>query len=74
MDRALLRVAGDHLRGMLKDEESLRMAHKDAVLCRWLGLLVLLFGLGAKHVTPNFEVSADRRDCGKGRADRRTLP
>ena len=34
------------------------MAHKDAVLCRWLGLLVLLCGLGAKHVTPNFEVEA----------------
>ena len=34
------------------------MAHKDAVLCRWFGLLVLLCGLGAKHVTPNFEVEA----------------
>ncbi|MFM9965485.1 MAG: hypothetical protein ACKV2Q_30235 [Planctomycetaceae bacterium] len=34
------------------------MAHKDAVLCRWFGLLVLLSGLGAKHVTPNFEVEA----------------
>ncbi len=34
------------------------MAHKDAVLCRCLGLLFLLCGLGAKHVTPNFEVEA----------------
>ncbi|MBC7815493.1 MAG: hypothetical protein IAG10_01180 [Planctomycetaceae bacterium] len=34
------------------------MAHKDAVLFRCLGLLVLLCGLGAKHVTPNFEVEA----------------
>jgi len=34
------------------------MAHKEAVLCRCLGLLFLLCGLGAKHVTPNFEVEA----------------
>lgn len=34
------------------------MAYKDAVLCRCFGLLVLLSGLGAKHVTPNFEVEA----------------
>ncbi len=34
------------------------MAHKDAVLCRCFGLLFLLSGLGAKHVTPNFEVEA----------------
>jgi hypothetical protein len=58
MDQALLWFVGHHLRGILKDEESLRMAHKDAVLCRWFGLLALLFGLGAKHVTPNFEVEA----------------
>jgi hypothetical protein len=43
---------------MLKDEDSLGMAHKDAVRCRWIGVLVLLCGLGAKHVTPNFEVEA----------------
>ncbi len=34
------------------------MVSKDAVLCRGMWLFVLFCGLGAKHVTPNFEVEA----------------
>ncbi len=34
------------------------MFSKDAVLCRGMCLLFLFCGLGAKHVTPNFEVEA----------------
>lgn len=58
LDRGLLRLAGLHLRGMLKDEETLGMVCKDAVLWRGLCVLFLFCGLGAKHVTPNFEVEA----------------
>lgn len=54
----MLRLAGLHLRGMLKDEETLGMVCKDAVLCRGIAVLFLFCGLGAKHVTPNFEVEA----------------
>lgn len=43
---------------MLKDEETLGMVCKDAVLWRGLCVLFLFCGLGAKHVTPNFEVEA----------------
>lgn len=58
LDRSLLGAAGLHLRGMLKDEETLEMVFKDAVLCRGIAVLFLFCGLGAKHVTPNFEVEA----------------
>ena len=44
--------------GHLKDEKALSMNSKDAMRWRCLLPLLLLFGLGAKHVTPNFEVEA----------------
>jgi hypothetical protein len=34
------------------------MTSKDAVLCRYLSFVLLVCGLGAKHVSPNFEVEA----------------
>lgn len=46
------------LEGILKDEETLGMVCKDAVLWRGMCVLFLFCGLGAKHVTPNFEVEA----------------
>ena len=44
--------------GHLKDEKALSMNSKDAMRWRCLLPLLLLCGLGAKHVTPNFEVDA----------------
>ena len=44
--------------GHLKDEKALSMNSKDAMRWRCLLPLLLLCGLGAKHVTPNFEVEA----------------
>ncbi len=44
--------------GHLKDEKALSMNSKDAMRWRCLLPMLLLCGLGAKHVTPNFEVDA----------------
>ena len=44
--------------GHLKDEKARGMMSKDALQWRCLFLLLLLSGMGAKHVTPNFEVEA----------------
>ena len=44
--------------GHLKDEKALCMNSKDAMRWRCLLPMLLLCGLGAKHVTPNFEVDA----------------